>query len=65
MKGMKMWRWLFTTILVLFTTLLWYMTLTVPMVSATAPAILALTFSGITYVTWPRHKEPKQDPLVH
>jgi hypothetical protein len=59
-----MWRWLLTSVLIVFSLLLWYMTLTVPMVSATAPAILAIMFSGITYLTWPTRRRKKKPEMV-
>jgi hypothetical protein len=40
------------------TLLLAYMTLTVPMVSATAPAILMIMFAGITYLFWKKSRQP-------
>lgn len=38
------------------TLLLAYMTLTVPMVEATAPAILMILFGGVTYLFWKKSK---------
>lgn len=53
-------RWLRLTLAVvvlLFALLFWYMTLTVPMISATAPALIAIVLSFATYFVWPKRRK--------
>jgi hypothetical protein len=41
----------------LLTALFLYVTLTVPAISATAPAILAVALAVATWFAWPRHRK--------
>lgn len=50
-------RWIFTTIVVLLALLFWYMTLTVPMVVATTPGLIAIFLSVVATLTWPKRRE--------
>ena len=43
-------------ILGLLTAIFFYVTLTVPAISATAPAILAVALGVATWFAWPRHQ---------
>jgi hypothetical protein len=49
-----MFRKIITTVVVLLAILFWYMTLTVPMISATAPGLIALALSVLAYFIWPK-----------
>ena len=52
-------RWLFTIIVILAALLFWFMTLTVPMITATTPGLIALALSVLAYFTWPKkHSNP-------
>jgi hypothetical protein len=44
-------------VLGLLTALMLYVTLTVPSISATAPAILAVALGVATWFAWPRHRK--------
>lgn len=58
-------RKVFTGIAILFALLFWYMTLTVPMVSATAPALIAIALTIGVYFLWPKHHKSKENELTH
>lgn len=49
-------RWLFTAVIVLFALLFWYITFVVPMISAAAPAVIAIALSVVAFFIWPRRK---------
>jgi Flp pilus assembly protein TadB len=55
-KEVVMLRKIFAVILALLALLFWFMTLTVPMVSAAAPALIALALTVAVYFVWPKHK---------
>jgi hypothetical protein len=44
-------------VLALLTALMLYVTLTVPSISATAPAILAVALGVATWFAWPKHRK--------
>lgn len=50
-------RWLLTVLAIIFALLFWYMALTVPMVQATAPAIIAVALSVVAFFAWPKHRK--------
>lgn len=52
-------RWIFTSIIIFCALLFWYMTLTVPMITATTPAIIAVTLSVVAYFLWPKRDRNK------
>lgn len=52
-----MYRWILTSVLSLLALLFWYMALTVPMISAAAPAVIAIALSVAVYFTWPKHRK--------
>lgn len=53
-------RWILTVIVSLLALLFWYMTLTVPMVSAAAPALIAIALSVGVYFVRPKHHKPSK-----
>lgn len=48
------WRWIATPIVGVFALLFWYTALTVPMISATAPALIALCLTLTLFFIWPK-----------
>lgn len=50
-------RWIFTTLVILLALLFWYMALTVPMGSASAPTIIAIALSISAYFVWPKNRK--------
>lgn len=53
-------RWILTVVVSLLALLFWYMTLTVPMVSAAAPALIAIALSVGVYFVRPKHHKPSK-----
>lgn len=54
-------RWILTTVVILLALLFWYIALTVPMVSAAAPTLIAIVFTVAVYFVWPkRHKSAEK-----
>lgn len=47
-------RWILTVVAVVLALLFWYMALTVPMVSAAAPALIAIALTVGVYFLWPK-----------
>lgn len=43
----------------LFAALMLYVTMTVPAIAATAPALLTIAFAAAAFFVWPRHRQPK------
>jgi len=52
-----MFRWILTVVAALLALLFWYMTLTVPMVSATAPAVIAVALTVGVFFAWPKRNK--------
>lgn len=53
-------RWLLTAVIIIVALFFWYVTLTVPMISATAPAMIAIALSIMTYFIWPKRRRKAQ-----
>lgn len=49
-------RWILTGIIIVLALLFWYIALTVPMISATAPAVIAIALTISVYFMWPKKK---------
>lgn len=53
-------RWSLTVVVISVTLLFWGITLTVPTYSATAPAIISIALSVLTYFVWPKRSKTVQ-----
>jgi len=49
-------RWFLTVTVILLALLFWAVTLTVPAISATAPAMISIALSIAVYFVWPKHR---------
>lgn len=49
-------RWILTGIVIVSALLFWYITISVPMISATAPAVIAIALSILAYFVWPKRR---------
>lgn len=56
-RRQNMLRWFLTAVVIVVALLFWYITLTVPMISAAAPAVIAIAFSVAVYFVWPKHRK--------
>lgn len=52
-------RWILTVIVIVLALFFWAITLTVPMISATTPAIIAIALSVLIYFVWPKNRDQK------
>lgn len=50
-------RKIFTGVVILLALFFWYVTLTVPMISATAPGMIAIALSVTIYFLWPKRRK--------
>lgn len=50
-------RWILTALIIILALFFWAITLTVPLISATAPALIAIALSITVYFIWPKNRE--------
>jgi hypothetical protein len=54
---MYIFRWILTVVAVIFALMFWYIALTVPMVSATAPVVIAVALTVGVFFVWPKRNK--------